>query len=126
MEEHGSGEMPWWQPFLRRGVYTLGLPGQVPFQQVAIADVCAAAAAALGRPETFSGERIIIASDEITGIEAALAVSRAVGANVPFEEIAAERLPAGIQRLFEHIRSVGFGADIPAVHAAFPDVTWHG
>lgn len=117
--------MPWWQPFLRQGIYPLGLPAQLPMQQVAIADVTAAAASVLGRLDAFIGERIIVASDECTGIEAAHAVNHAVGATVPFEEVPAARLPAGIQQLFEHIRAVGFGANIPAVHAAFPDVTWH-
>jgi uncharacterized protein YbjT (DUF2867 family) len=118
--------MPWWQPFLRRGIYPLGLPAQLPMQQVAITDVRAAAVSVLGRRDAFVGERIIIASDEGTGIDAAHAVSRAVGATVPFEEIPNERLPPGIQRLFEHVRLVGFGADFPMLHAAFPDVTWHG
>jgi uncharacterized protein YbjT (DUF2867 family) len=117
--------MPWWQPFLRRGVYPLGLPAQMPMQQVAIADVTAAAASMLGRSDEFIGERIIVASDECTGFDAARTVSDIVGATVPFEEIPAEQLPAGIQRLFAHIRAAGFGADIPALHAAFPDVTWH-
>jgi uncharacterized protein YbjT (DUF2867 family) len=99
--------MPWWQPFLRAGKFPLALPAGTRMQQVPVADVTATAAAAIERRDDILGERMIIASD------------------VPFEEVPIERLPEGVQRLFLHVRDMGFGADIPAVRAAFPDTRWH-
>jgi uncharacterized protein YbjT (DUF2867 family) len=117
--------MPWWQPFLRAGKFPLALPAGTRMQQVPVADVTVAAAAAIERRDDFLGERMIIASDAISGSDGARAISRVVGATVPFEEVPIERLPEGVQRLFLHMRAMGFGADIPAVRAAFPDTRWH-
>jgi uncharacterized protein YbjT (DUF2867 family)/uncharacterized membrane protein YraQ (UPF0718 family) len=59
---------PWNVTAFRAGVFPSPIAVEAAFQQVAIADVAALAAIAIERPDEFAGERIAIASDQLTGL----------------------------------------------------------
>lgn len=82
----------------------------------------------------FAGERIELASVAATGDEIAAGLSAQLSArlghDVRYEEIP---LPAVQEQMgddgvamFEFFRRSGYGVDIPALHAAYPEVGWHG
>jgi uncharacterized protein YbjT (DUF2867 family) len=115
---------PWNLPALRAGTLPSPIPVGRPLQQAAIADVVAFAALAIERPAEVDGERIAIASDELSAREAAARVSAAIG-----RELEAERLPpAGLtpplRALFGWLERIGHHVDIDALRARYPQVGW--
>jgi uncharacterized protein YbjT (DUF2867 family) len=117
---------PWHLPHLRERRYPLALPPDRPVQQTALADVVGFAAQAIERHDRLRGERIEIASDELTGEAAAEALSRASGSEFEFERLSEERLPPHIRALFEWLDETGHSVDVDAIQRANPDIDWHG
>jgi uncharacterized protein YbjT (DUF2867 family) len=115
----------WNLPSLARGRFPLPLPGDRVLQQVAIADVVAFAAMVIDPGEALDGRRIELASDQLTGIEAAQALSRATGRSFAFERMPVEQLAPPLRKLFEWLETVGHSVDIAGLHRRHPDVGWH-
>jgi uncharacterized protein YbjT (DUF2867 family) len=105
--------------------FPLPLPPNRPLQQLAIADFAAVAARVIERSDAFAGKRIELAGDELTGVQAAAAVSRVTGRDVAFERVPLERLPPGLRTLFARLERTGHSVDIPALRRRFPDIGWH-
>jgi uncharacterized protein YbjT (DUF2867 family) len=106
---------------LARGRFPLALAEDRPLAQVAIADVAAMAVIAVERFDELSGQRIELASDELTGPQAAARLSRATGRRFVFERADA---PPPLRALFAWLQAEGFAIDLPALHARYPDVGW--
>jgi uncharacterized protein YbjT (DUF2867 family) len=115
----------WNRPALAAGRFPLPLPGDRPLQQVAIADLASVAAAVLQRPGDFAGERLALAGDELTGTEAAAALTRLTGRSFTFEEVPLASFPDGMRRLFDWLRRAGPDVDAEAARRRFRDVGWH-
>jgi uncharacterized protein YbjT (DUF2867 family) len=115
---------PWNLDALRGGRFPLALPPQRSLQQVAIADVAAFAALAVGRRDELVGRRIEIASDEITGQQAATALTGATGRNFAFAEVPLHSLAPGLRALFAWLDRVGFDLDLASLHGRYPEVAW--
>jgi len=105
---------PWNEPSLRAGRYPSPVGPDTVLQQVALADLAAFAALAVER--NLAGERIELASDELTGRAAAQA------AGLAYESA----LEAGIgpAPLFAWLEREGTHVDLPALHARFPEIGW--
>jgi uncharacterized protein YbjT (DUF2867 family) len=117
---------PWVAPGLAEGRYGFALPGDVALQQVAIADLARFAALVLERPERFAGRRIELASVQPTGPQLASALSRWLDREVVYAELPVD--PAAdedLRAMMEFFRRGGYTVDIPALHAAYPEVGWH-
>ena len=99
---------PWNLPALARGRFPLPLPADRTLAQVAIDDVAEAAVRALERPEAFAGRRIELASDALTGTEAAVRLSRITGRAYAFERLPLDALAPPLRLLFEWLDTVGF------------------
>jgi uncharacterized protein YbjT (DUF2867 family) len=112
---------PWNLDALARGRFPLALPGDRPLAQVAIADVAAMAALAAERFEDVAGRRIELASDELTGEQAAERLSRATGRSFVFERVDA---PPPLRPLFAWLDAVGFAIDVAALRERYPEVGW--
>ncbi|MFB7719015.1 NmrA family NAD(P)-binding protein [Nocardia sp. NPDC056100] len=113
---------------LRAGFLPMALPAVRALAYVDVADIAGFAAAVVTQPADFSGQRIEIASDELTGPAAAAAISAATGRAItyvvqPLGELAAWN--PELARMFQWFDEVGFGLDLPALHAAHPRVRWH-
>ncbi len=115
---------PWNLPALRTGIYPSPIPVHVPLQQVAVADIADLATLAIERPEQFAGQRISIASSELTAVEAAAAISDVIGRQFTAQQIAATELGPGLQALFGWLERTGHNVDIPALHSQYPEVEW--
>jgi uncharacterized protein YbjT (DUF2867 family) len=117
---------PWVAPGLAEGRYGFTLPGDVPLQQVAIADLARFAALVLERPERFAGQRIELASVQPTGEQLARALSRWLGRGVVYAELPVDSANEDLRAMMEFFRHRGgYRVDIPALHAAYPEVGWH-
>lgn len=114
---------------LRDGVYAFPLPGDVPLQQVAIADVAALAALAFESPERYAGQRIELASIETTGTEMAARLSRIMGRTIRYHEtpldVIAQQMGEDGVRMIEFFRNGGYSVDIAALRHSHPEVDWH-
>jgi uncharacterized protein YbjT (DUF2867 family) len=114
---------PWNLAALRQRRYPL--PTARPLQQVAIEDVAAFAVLAVERPERFIGRRIELASDELTGADAAERLTRLTARPYAFEHVPLEQLPPPLRPLFAWRERVGFPLDVRALHAEHPEIEWH-
>jgi uncharacterized protein YbjT (DUF2867 family) len=102
---------PWNEPSLRAGRYPSPVGPDTVLQQVALADLAAFTALAVERD--LAGERIELASDELTGRAAAEVAG-----------LAFEIASSGPAPLFAWLERDGTHVDIPALHARFPEIGW--
>ena len=112
---------PWNLEALAHGRFPLALPADLPLAQVAIADVAAMAVVAVERFGELAGQRIELASDELTGAQAAAALSRVTGRPFVFERVDA---PPPLRPLFAWLEAVGFAIDGAALRERYPEVGW--
>jgi uncharacterized protein YbjT (DUF2867 family) len=85
---------PWNVGALSAGRFALALPPDRALQQLAIEDLASVAATVAVRPAAFAGERIALAGDELTGEEAAAALSRVTGRPFAFPDVRWQRFDA--------------------------------
>lgn len=119
---------PWGIEALRNGVYAFGLPATRTNQLIAVADIGAFVAAVIERGASVFGKRFDIAGEQLTGTEQAAILARGTGRPVHYQEIplaAARQQDAESAIMFEWFDRVGYDVDIPALHQAFPEVSWH-
>lgn len=111
---------------IRRGHLTSPLPRDRSVQVVAAEDLGAFATAAFQHPELYRGRTIEIAGDEVTGPEAAAALSSALGRPVSHRRVPPILLRAlvgkPLGRLSRWLQKEGFGVDIPNLRREFPEV----
>jgi uncharacterized protein YbjT (DUF2867 family) len=112
---------PWNLEALAHGRFPLALPADRPLAQVAIDDVAAMAVLAVERFDALAGQRIELASDELTGEQAAQRLSRATGRHFEFARVES---PPPLRALFAWLDAVGFAIDLPALHVRYPEVGW--
>lgn len=113
---------------LRAGVLALALPPHQGLQMVPVADLAAFCARVLEWPDEFLGRRIEVASDEVTGEQAAALVSHVSGHKLRYEEVPLEVVRASnedLGRMFEWFQRVGYHAHISALRRDYPEVGWH-
>jgi uncharacterized protein YbjT (DUF2867 family) len=116
---------PWNLAPLRAGVLPSPIDVDQPMQQVAIADLLAVAAHAIESPEAFAGQRIAIASDELSASDAASAITALIGVELEPRRVPEHDLAPGLRALFAWLAEVGHGVDIDALKTRTPDVDWH-
>jgi uncharacterized protein YbjT (DUF2867 family) len=116
---------PWNLSALAAGTFPLALPPDRPLQQLAIEDLAGVAATVIEHPDAFVGQRVELAGDELTGEQAAAALSRVAGRRFVFGEVPLASLPAGLRALFEWLARVGHHVDIPGLRRRLPQVGWH-
>jgi uncharacterized protein YbjT (DUF2867 family) len=116
---------PWNAAALAAGRFPLALPPDRSLQQVAIEDLAAVATTIVEHRDAFTGERIELAGDEISGEQAAAVLSRLTGRRFGFQQVPRDSLPDGMRILFDWLDRVGHDVDIPALRRRFPGVHWH-
>ena len=81
----------------------------------------------LERRKPFLGKRIDIASDEVTGEQAAKILSNELGQRISYVPIPLEQVYQAnedMARMYEWYGKVGTGIDISALHQEYPEVNW--
>jgi uncharacterized protein YbjT (DUF2867 family) len=116
---------PWNLPVLRAGIFPSPIAVDAPLQQAAIADVAGLAALAIEQPEEFAGQRIAIASDELTAAQAADAASDITGRTYAPDRLETSVLGPGAHALFAWLEQSPPSVDVPAVHSRYADLNWH-
>ena len=103
-------------------------PGK-PLDQVTVRDIAGLAVHAVEQPGRFAGKRIDIASDRVTGEEAARILSDVLGREIPYQQMppAQVRQWAGdeIADMFQRFEDNTDFLDIDGLRASYPDVAWH-
>jgi uncharacterized protein YbjT (DUF2867 family) len=113
---------PWNVSALEAGFFPTFLPENRSVQQVPVIDIAAFAVHTLEHRDDFLGERVELASDSVTALEAARFVSAVSGRELEVRELAPS---GGLQVLFEWLDRVGFDVEIPALRRRYPHVQWH-
>ncbi|MGW0201591.1 NmrA/HSCARG family protein [Nonomuraea sp. NPDC003201] len=103
-------------------------PGK-PLDQVSVLDIAGLAVHAIENPDELVGERIDIASDRVSGQEAARILSEVLGREIPYQQLPLDmvRQWAGeeVATMFESFENNTDFLDIETLHATYPAVRWH-
>jgi uncharacterized protein YbjT (DUF2867 family) len=114
---------------LARGVYAQALSPDHKINQVTVLDIASLAVWAIEHPETMVGQRIEVASEDISGNEIAKVLSDLLGRTIPYVQLSLDhvRQTAGneIAAMYEKFENNPYKIDIPALHKRFPDIKWH-
>lgn len=119
---------PFSLPALRQGQLGFGLPPEKPNQLIALEDLGAFDTFVLENPGKFRGQRIEIASDELTGLQQAEILSRRAGRAIQYREIplaALRQRSDDLARMSEWLGKHGYTVDIERLRRDYPEVGWH-
>ena len=114
-------------PGLERGQLALPLSSSSILQQSALENIAEFSALVLERRKPFLGKRIDIASDEVTGEQAAKILSDELGHRIRYVHIPLEQVRQAnedMARMYEWYEKVGTGIDITSLHQEYPEVNW--
>jgi len=112
---------------LQQGQVALPLSPSRILQQIAVENIAEFSALALERRNSFIGKRIDIASDEITGEQAAKVLSNELGRKIRYEQVPMEQIRQASEDLavmYEWFERIGTGVDVAALHKQYPEVNW--
>lgn len=114
---------------LAKGVYAAPIPPARQLAQVAVADIGAVAVRVLEDGSRFAGKRFDIASDELTGNEVVVILSRVTGRPLTYQQIPLDvirqRMGEDGAKMYEWFDRVGYTVDRAALRREFPDVLFH-
>ncbi|MEV0681079.1 NmrA/HSCARG family protein [Actinosynnema sp. NPDC050436] len=118
----------WTLSGLRRGVLGLPMPSDRELHLVAVRDIAAVAALALEQPNRFADTRLDLAGEALTPHRMAEILTAATGRQIdhrqtPLDVVA--RHSTDLAAMFRYFTDVGTDVDLPRLHAALPEITWH-
>jgi uncharacterized protein YbjT (DUF2867 family) len=111
----------------RGGNLTLALPPDRRLQVVALEDIGALVALAIDQPQRVLGQRIEVASDELTPAQMAETIGRVTGRSVGFVEFPLAQLRAISEEMaimFEWFDRVGYSVDLERLRREYPEIAW--
>lgn len=114
-------------PGLEQGQLALPLSLSTTLQQSALQNVAEFSALVLERHKPFLGKRIDIASDDVTGEQAAKILSNELGYKIRYVPIPLEQVYQAnedMARMYEWYERIGTGIDITSLHQECPEVNW--
>jgi len=118
----------WMAAGLAQGSIAIAVPATRRLQQIAVADIAQFAAIVIERRASFLGQRIDIASDELTLATTTAAISEASGRRIEYTALpieAARQYNEDLARMYEWFDRVGYDADIVGLRSTYPEVAWH-
>jgi len=113
---------------LAQGSISMALPATRRVQQIAVDDIAQFTALVIERRESFLGERIDIASDELTIATVAAAISEASGRHIEYTALPIDTVRQwnkDLALMLEWFDRVGYDADIVGLRSLYPEVDWH-
>ncbi|MEU0885515.1 NmrA/HSCARG family protein [Lentzea sp. NPDC005914] len=114
---------------LTDGVLANPLSAGKPLDQVTVLDIAGLAVLAVEQPDRFAGKRIDLASDRVTGEQAARILGDVLGREIPYRQMPLDQVRqwAGdeIADMFGRFEDNTDFLDIETLHAEHPDVAWH-
>jgi len=118
----------WMLAGIAQGAIAMALPATRRLQQIAVADIARFTALVIERRGSFLGQRIDIASDELTNATAAAAISEAAGRPIAYTALpidAVRQQNEDLARMFEWFERVGYDADVIGLRELYPEINWH-
>ena len=118
----------WMLAGIAQGAIAMALPATRRLQQIAVADIAQFTALVIERRGSFLGQRIDIASDELTNATAAAAISEASGRPIVYTALpvdAVRQQNEDLARMLEWFDRVGYDADVIGLRELYPEVNWH-
>jgi uncharacterized protein YbjT (DUF2867 family) len=114
----------WNMAVLQAGQWPIPVPPERPVQLIPAVDVARFAALVIERPGDFVGRRVELASDEVTGPDAARILSEVL--HRPIEHSPTVPGPlAPMAPFFQWLVDTGFHADIGQLRTRHPEIGWH-
>jgi len=114
---------PWNMALLQAGHWPIPLPPGQPVQLIPASDTALFAALVIEWPDEFAGRRIELASDEVTGPQAARILSEVLHRPIaPSQTVAGPLAP--MAPFFRWLGEVGFHADIQQLRTRYPEIGW--
>ena len=117
---------PWAAEDLKQGNINMGMPADRDLQQIAVQDIAGFVAAVTSRREDFIGQRIDLASDELTGDQMARTLTGVTGKQFTFNGFDPDLLRASMGEdmalMYEWFISVGYSASLDTLRKQFPEV----
>jgi len=114
---------------LRRSVLSMPLRPATRLDQVAVADIAGMAVHAIEHPDTMIGRRVDIASDSVTGTEAARILTDVIGHDIHYEQMPIDVVRRysgeGLASMWEAFERNTQFLDIATLHTDYPGVSWH-
>ena len=114
-------------PGLEQGQLALPLSSSSILQQSALQNIAEFSSMVLEGREPFLGKRTDIASDEVTGEQAAEILSNELGYKIKYVPVPLERVYQAnedMARMYDWYEKVGTGIDISDLHQEYPEVNW--
>jgi uncharacterized protein YbjT (DUF2867 family) len=114
-------------PGLEQGQLALPLSPSTILQQSALENIAGFSSLVLERRKPFLGKRIDIASDEVTGEQAAEILSNVLGQRIRYVLVPLEQVYQAnedMARMYEWYEKVGTGIDIANLHLGYHEVNW--
>jgi uncharacterized protein YbjT (DUF2867 family) len=114
-------------PGLEQGQLALPLSPSTTLQQSALENIAEFSALVLERRKPFLGKRIDIASDEVTGAQAAEILSNVLGNKIRYVPVPLEQVYQAnedMARMYEWYEKAGTGIDIASLHQEYPEIDW--
>jgi uncharacterized protein YbjT (DUF2867 family) len=112
---------------LKQGKLGMAMPASRKLQHIALENIGEAVAYAIENRNSFQNKRINIASDDLTGIQAAEILTNVTGKVIEYEVLPLEQLYANSEdmgRMYEWFDEVGYSTDLDQLRNDFPDVNW--
>ena len=119
---------PWTLPGLIQGTLALPVPPDRPVQQISVQDISSFVSVVLENPALFLGQRIDIASAELTGKRVAEIVSTASGHQIDYSQVPiaeAYKMSEDAAKMYEWFDASGYSADIETLRRDYPETGWH-
>jgi uncharacterized protein YbjT (DUF2867 family) len=105
----------WFKPYIDQGTLAIGMKPETRLQMVAVADIGKYGRMVFERHEQLNGKAIDIASDELTGPDAAVVLTEVIGRPIAFYQVPIDQVRAGSMEfamMLEWFDDVGYEADI--------------
>jgi uncharacterized protein YbjT (DUF2867 family) len=112
---------------LQQGQLALPLSPSLILQQSALENIAEFIALVLERRNSFLGKRIDIASDELTGEQAAKVLSDELRRKISYVQVPLEQIRQASEDLalmFQWFEKIGTGVDVASLHKQYPEVNW--
>ncbi|MFP2911287.1 NmrA/HSCARG family protein [Pyxidicoccus sp. 3LFB2] len=119
---------PMFEEGLKAGVLATGLPPSRGLQMVALDDLAAFTVRVLEEPDRFLEQRIDVASDEVTGQQAAGLLSMVSGHRIHYEQLPLDfiaKRSEDLAAMYDWLDRVGYHADVLTLRHQFRDIRWH-
>src|SRR6266704_1544266 len=116
-------DYPWNRAVLKAGQWPIPLPPDRTVQLIPAIDMARFAALVIEQPVAFAGRRIELASDEVTGPQAARILSGILRRPLAHQQKVPGPL-APMAPFFQWIAGTGFHADIQQLRTGYPEICW--